>query len=136
MVSTVPLPIANSIAEAETSFASIAYLNSIQVGRAYMEIVNKTIDNIYTIPILTDSSATIAIAANQRGTSNTRHMSRRQLLVRQGQNMGHIKLYHVGGKKYQIADIGTKSGILQSELENKLSICESIDFPDYALSQS
>ena len=130
MVSTVPLPIASSTAEAETSFASITYLNSIQVARVYMEIVNKTFDNIYTVPILTDSSATIAIAANQRGTSNTKHMSRRQLLVRQGQNMGHIKLFHVKGKSDQIADIGTKSGIPANEFEYKLSICETNQYPD------
>jgi hypothetical protein len=130
MVSTVPLPIANSVAESETSFASIAYLNSIPINRAYMEIVNKSLDNIYTIPILTDSRATIDIAANQRGTSNTKHMARRQLMVRQGQQLGQIKLYHVGGVKYQIADIGTKSDINISEFEYKLSICETQFFPD------
>lgn len=130
MASTVPLPIASSTAEAETSFASITYLNSLQVARAYMEIVNRSPDETYTVPILTDSSATIAIAANQRGTSNTKHMSRRQLLVRQGQNLGYIKLYHVQGKTDQIADIGTKSGIPTAEFEYKMAICETMDFPD------
>ena len=130
MVSTVPLPIASSSAEAETSFASIAYMNCLQIGRVYMEIVHRQPDATLTIPILTDSASTIAIAANQRGTSNTKHMSRRQLLVRQGQQMGLIKLYHVNGKHDQIADIGTKSGIASNEFEYKLSICESTDFPD------
>jgi hypothetical protein len=49
MSSSVPTPIANSIAEAETSYASVTCLAMVPVLRAYMEIEFQDFDRSYSV---------------------------------------------------------------------------------------
>jgi hypothetical protein len=125
MSSSVPVPVPSSTAEAETSYASVTCLATVPTRRAYMAIVFDDEDRPFTVPIMTDSKATIDIARNERGTARTRHMTRRQLIVRFCTRNGYVILLHVDGKRFQLADIGTKSDIEPSEFEFKLSVIEA-----------
>ena len=123
--SSVPLPVALSAAEAETNYASVTCMATMQSRRAYMAIVYGDEDRHFSVPIFTDSKATIDISLNDRGTPRTRHMTRRALYVRYCKQTGTIVLYHVDGDKYQIADIGTKGDIVQADFDYKCSIMEA-----------
>jgi hypothetical protein len=126
---------ANSAAEAECSYASVASLATLQVKRTFMEIVADNVDASYTVPMFTDSKSTIDIARNDRGTARTRHMGRRQLLVRTMSQSGNILLIWCDGETQQIADIGTKAKITYAIVNYKLSICEA-PIPHQALNVS
>jgi hypothetical protein len=125
MSSSVPTPIANSIAEAETSYASVTCLAMVPVLRAYMEIEFQDIDRSYSVPLLTDSQATIDISRNDRGSSKTKHMLRRQLIVRQMVKSAYVTMGYVKGIQHQLADIGTKGDIPAAEEAYKFSILEA-----------
>jgi hypothetical protein len=123
--SSVPLPVTHSSAEAETNYASITCMASVTTRRAYMAIVFGDEERPFSVPIFTDSQATIDISRNDRGTSRTRHMARRALYVRYCRQTGAIVIYHVKGKQYQLSDIGTKGDVPPAEFEYKLSIIEA-----------
>ena len=123
--SSVPLAVAQSAAEAETNYASVTCMATMLSRRAYMALVYGDEERNFSVPIFTDSKATIDIALNDRGTPRTRHMTRRQLYVRSCKQSGAIILYHVDGDKFQIADIGTKGDIVSSDFEYKCSIMEA-----------
>jgi hypothetical protein len=125
MTSMAPIPRAGSSAEAETTFASITALSTVVIRRAYMAILFGDEERPYTVPVFTDSRATIDISRNDRGTARTLHFGRRQLMVRYATYMGYILLLHCGGKTKQLADIGTKSDIDRQEFEFKLSHLEA-----------
>jgi hypothetical protein len=135
LASSVPNLTANSAAEAECSYASVASLATLQVKRTFMEICADNVDASYTVPMFTDSKSTIDIARNDRGTARTRHMGRRQLLVRTMSRSGNILLIWCDGETQQIADIGTKAKITQAIVNFKLSICEA-PIPHQALNVS
>jgi len=136
--SSVPLPVTHSAAEAETNYASITCMATMITRRAYMAIVYGDEERPFTVPIFTDSQATIDIARNDRGTPRTRHMARRSLYVRYCTSTGAIICYHVDGNQYQLADIGTKGDIAPADFDYKLSIMEAPSPNDAtkALSQS
>ena len=98
---------------------------TMRTRRAYMGIVYGDEERNFSVPIFTDSKATIDIALNDRGTPRTRHMGRRQLYVRYCKQSGAIILYHVAGDKFQIADIGTKGDIDKADFEYKCAIMEA-----------
>jgi hypothetical protein len=135
MASSVPNLTANSAAEAECSYASVASLATLQVKRTFMEIVADNVDASYTVPMFTDSKSTIDIARNDRGTARTRHMGRRKLLVRTMSQSGNILLIWCDGETQQLADIGTKAKITYAIVNYKLSICEA-PIPHQALNVS
>jgi hypothetical protein len=136
MSSSVPLPVAQSAAEAETAYASITCMATAQTRRTLMAIEFGDEDRPFSVPIFTDSQATIDIARNDRGTSRTRHMARRQLFVRSFVRNGSALLLHIGGKRFQVADIGTKGDIVPDEFEYKLSIVEAPSSFDGAITAS
>ena len=123
--SSVPLLIAHSAAEAETTYASVTCVATALTRRAYMAIVCGDEDRAFSVPILTDSKATIDIARNDRGTARTKHMARRELYVRQCFRLGSIRLLHVAGDQFQLSDIGTKGDIVPADFEYKLSVIEA-----------
>jgi hypothetical protein len=125
MPSSVPTPIANSIAEAETSYTSVTCLAMVPTLQAYMEIEFQDIDQLYSVPLLTDSQATIDISRNNCGSSKTKHMVRCQLIVRQMVKSAYVKMGYVKGIQHQLANIGTKGDIPATEEAYKFSILEA-----------
>jgi hypothetical protein len=125
MASSVPNLTANSAAEAECSYASVASLATLQFKRTFMEIDADNVDASYTVPLFTDSQSTIDIARNDRGTAHTRHTARRQLIVRTMFKSGNVLLIWCDGETQQISDVGTKARIAQAIANFKFSICEA-----------
>jgi hypothetical protein len=74
-----------------------------------MEVLYGNKNRQFTVPFYTDSSATLAIASNTRGTHCTRHIARHYLCCQQAVAVGDISLHHINGNAYQLADIGTKN---------------------------
>jgi hypothetical protein len=122
--SFVPLPIAQSTAEAETNALCIGSMSSAHVRQGFMQIVTGDSSAPYTVPIFTDSSAAEAISKNDRDTKRTRHIDRRFQYARHARKSGHISVHHVNGDTYQLADLGTKN-VPTEEASYKLSIIEA-----------
>jgi hypothetical protein len=124
--SHVPAPIANSSAESETNALSVAAMQTSHVRQIYCDIMYGDREAPYTVPVFMDSTAGMDVAKNERGTKKTKHIERRWLYGRQQQQEGRIKIYHVDGVKYQLADLGTKA-VSTEEAAFKLSIVEAPD---------
>ncbi len=77
----------------------------------------------YTVPMLVDSTAAIAINSNDKDTKRTRHIEHRWLYTRSQRRCGHLSIHHVSGDDYQIADLGTKN-VPASKANDKLAIVE------------
>jgi Reverse transcriptase (RNA-dependent DNA polymerase) len=122
MASSVPSIISHSSAEAETTFASTACLATHPSRRTFMYIIHGDEDRAYTVPMFTDSQSSIDIAKNLKGTQRTKHMARRALYTRDAVQNGSIKLLYINGKKYQLADVGTKADITFAEFFYKLNV--------------
>lgn len=122
--SFVPSPIALSSAEAETNAMTVCNMSATRSRMIYMELLTGNPDATFTVPILTDSQAAIAITRNEKGTAKTRHILRRDLYCRQAAAAGYVIYHHVNGDEYQLADIGTKN-LPASKSATKLSIIEA-----------
>jgi hypothetical protein len=127
MTSSVPSIISHSSAEAETTFASTACLATHPSRRTFIYIVHGDEDRAYTVPMFMDSQSSIDIAKNLKGTQRTKHMAHRALYTRDAVQNGSIKLLYINGKKYQLADVGTKADITFAEFFYKLNIIRGRD---------
>jgi hypothetical protein len=108
-------------------------MSIVPTRKTYMAIITGDEDRDFSVPIFTDSKATMDITQNARDTKRVRHVARRMFFVRYCRYTGQITLYHISGKQFQLADIGTKADIDPVEFEYKLSICES-PYPSEAVS--
>jgi hypothetical protein len=122
--SFVPDPVAMSSAEAEVNTLTIGIMSAMHVKMIHQEVTHGDSSRPLTIPFLMDSVAAMLITKNDRGTQRTRHIERRYLYCRHAYTRADISLHFVEGKRYQIADIGTKN-LTSSEYAYKLSIVES-----------
>ena len=107
--SGVPGLVADSTGEAETVWCSITMKTSAYFRQAYCQLHFGDPERPLTVPILTDSTAALAILSNDQNSTRTRHMDRRHLYT---QNMLHralASLHHVDGDSFELADVGTKN---------------------------
>jgi hypothetical protein len=123
--SSVPPPVAMSTAEAELNYASITCMAMATTRQAIMAILYNDPSRPFTVPLFTDSQSMDAIALNDRDTRRVRHVDRRYFFVRYCRQTGQVCVYHINGDKYQLADIGTKSGINHTDFDFKLSHMEA-----------
>jgi hypothetical protein len=123
MGSFVPDIVAMSSAEAESNAQTIASMKIAFVKRILMEILFGNAHQHYTVPLLTDNQAAIAMSKNDRQTKKTRHICRRWLFVKHECLRGNIALYDIDGKTLQLADLGTKN-VPASEAAKKLLYIE------------
>jgi hypothetical protein len=123
--SSVPLPVAMSSAEAELNYASITCMAAAITRRAIMAILHNDESRPFTVPLFTDSQSMDAISINDRDTRRIRHVDRRYFFVRYCRQTSQIRVYHIKGDQYQLADIGTKSGINHTDFDFKLSHMEA-----------
>ena len=107
--SVVTSPVALSSAEAEVNILTIGTISSMHSRMIIMEILTGSPNTSLTIPVYTDSSAALAITANERTSQRTRHIDRRYLFSRDAYAKCYIDPFHVKGEDFQLADIGTKN---------------------------
>jgi hypothetical protein len=81
----------------------------------------------YTVPLLTDNTASIEMARNDRETKSTKHIERRWLFVRQCNLQGKITLMYIPSEA-QMADLGTKQTV--ARIANKLLAIVEVNTPD------
>jgi hypothetical protein len=93
--------------------------------KTLMAILYGDEERSFSVPLFTDSKATIDVTNNARPTKNLRHVGRRQMFCVSCRRTGATTFYHVDGDKYQLADIGTKADIDTTDFEFKLSIMEA-----------
>ena len=108
-MSWVPNPIPLSSAESESNCYSAAIARLRYAFKAISAILHGDQEYPYTIPILVDSSAAIAMNTSDNPTRKTRHIEGRYWYGRQAVSKGLAALYKVPGDKYQPADPGTKN---------------------------
>jgi hypothetical protein len=123
MGSFVPDPIAMSATEAESNAQAVACMKLSHIKQIVMDVRFGNPNRNYTIPLLTDTSAAIAMSKNDQDTKRTRHIDRRWLYARQACRSGQISLYHVDGNKFQLADLGTKN-VSAGVARDKLNVFE------------
>ena len=107
-VSWVPNPIPMSTAESENNCYSAACMRILYTMKAIKKIFMGSTEATYTVPVLVDSSAAIAMNTSENPSRRTRHVASRHWFARQSQQQGHTALVKVDGKTQQPADIGTK----------------------------
>lgn len=127
MNSFVPSIIAQSSAESESNTMCVGAMAAANARMIIMELRTGDSGASYTVPMLVDSTAAIAINCNDKDTRRTRHIERRWLYTRSERRCGHLAIYHVSGDDYQLADLGTKS-IPAPKARAKLAIIE-VDAP-------
>jgi hypothetical protein len=108
-ISWVPNPIPLSTAESESNCYSAAIMRSRFAIKAILKILFDTPDMPYTVPILVDSTAAIAMNSSDNPSRKTRHIESRYWYGRQSVEQGLAKLYKVDGGSQQPADPGTKN---------------------------
>jgi hypothetical protein len=90
-------------------WCSITIKTSAYFRQAYCQLHFGDPERPLTVPILTDSTAALAILSNDQNSIRTRHMDRRHFYT---QNMLHralASLHHVDGDSFDLADVGTKN---------------------------
>jgi hypothetical protein len=123
MNSFVPSIIAQSSAESESNVMCVGAMAAANARMMIMELRTGDSGASYTVPMLVDSTAAIAINSNDKDTKRTRHIERRWLYTRSQRRCGHLSIHHVSGDDYQIADLGTKN-VPASKANDKLAIVE------------
>ena len=107
--SFVPTILAMSTAEAEMNAMTSATVATIEIRRILSQVLFNDSQRPWTVPLFTDSKAAAAIAKSDKVNARNRHIERRQLCPRYAQQQGHIRILHIDGDKYQLADLGTKN---------------------------
>jgi hypothetical protein len=125
--SFVPSIIALSSAESESNTMCVGAMAAANARMIIMELRTSDSGAPFTVPMLVDSTAAIAINSNDKDTRRTRHIERRWLYTRSERQCGHLSIHHVSGDEYQLADLGTKN-VPAPKAADKLAIIE-VDAP-------
>ena len=124
MGSFVPQPIAQSTCEAESNAQCVAIMSSRHVTKMLMELTFSDPERPFTLPVLTDSSSSIAQANSDKTSKSSRHIERGFQYVRHAILTGLAILYFVSGNQFQLADILTKA-LTHLQSHEKLAIVEA-----------
>jgi hypothetical protein len=108
-ISWTPNPIPLSTAESESMCYSAAIARSRFSWKGIATILFGDPNYDYTIPIIVDSSAAIAMNNSDKPTKRTRHIESRYWYGSLVISQGGAKLYKARGEDQQPADMGTKS---------------------------
>ena len=129
-VSFVPQPIPNSTAESETMGMAVGGMSCAYARKGIADVLFGDPDRPWTIPLMCDSQAAIAMNNNNRPTKRSRHIDRRYFFTRGERQAGRLSLHHID-KDYSLPDIGTKN-LVAEESSYKLSIME-VPVSDHAI---
>jgi hypothetical protein len=119
--SFVPPPVAMSTGEAKSNTLCVGIMCANHTKQILMELRYGNPDRPYTVPILIDSSAALAMVHSDKVTAKTRHVARRWQYGRHAQSSGDVIVHHINGDAHQLADIGTKNLSSQTS-DSKLAL--------------
>jgi hypothetical protein len=120
--SFVPQPIPHSTAESETMAISLGAMACAYARMGIADILFDDPSRPWTIPMISDSSAAIAMNSNNKPTKRNRHIDRRYFYGREEFLGAKLSFHHIGAD-YSLGDLGTKN-LQHEESEYKLSIVE------------
>jgi hypothetical protein len=123
----VPDPIAQSLAEAKMNAQTITCMKVTYVKQIVMDIIYRQLLRRYTVPLLTNNTASIEMARNGCETKSTKHIKRQWLYVRQCNLQGKITLMYIPSEA-QLANLGTKQTV--ACIANKLLAIVEVNTPD------
>ena len=101
--------VADSTAEAEAIWISIAAKSSAHIRQVHCQLMYGDPDRQLTVPLLTDSRAAMLIMTQNRNSRRFRHVERRIMVPHSQQERGHISIHHVAGDDFMLADVGTNN---------------------------
>ena len=104
----VPLPVAQSSAEAEYNACAFALTESIYTKQVWNFLNNKHLDSPITFAMFTDSESAIAMIDCDHVTKNSRHIDRRIHFVKQARMQGMFQVFKIPGE-INPSDTGTKN---------------------------
>ena len=128
--SFVPLPVANSTAEAETNALAAGTMAAAYTRRGIADILYNNEDKPWTVPIFSDSEAAIAMNSSEKVTKKSRHIERRWFYAKQEYMRSRVIFFHVRDQ-FSLADLGTKN-LTAEEAKYKLSHIE-VPVNDFAI---
>jgi hypothetical protein len=122
MSSFVGQPIPHSTAESETIAISIGSMACAYVRMGIADILFDDHNRPWTIPMISDSSAAIAMNSNDKPTKRNKHIDRRYFYGREECLASKIEFHHIDAD-HSLADLATKN-LTAEEAAYKLSIVE------------
>jgi hypothetical protein len=122
MSSFVAQPIPHSTAESETIAISLGAMACAYVRMGIADILFDDPTRPWTIPMISDSSAAIAMNTSNKPTRRNRHIDRRYFYGRE-EYLASKLIYHHIDADHSLADLGTKN-LTTEEAAYKLSITE------------
>ena len=108
MQSFVPQPIPHSTAESETMALSVGAMSSAYIRMGLMDVLFDEPSRPWTVPMMSDSQAAIAMNESDRPSRRSRHIERRWFYARDEAKKRLLALHHVPAD-YSLADLGTKN---------------------------
>jgi hypothetical protein len=122
MSSFVAQPIPHSTAESETIAISVGAMACAYARMGIADILFDDADKPWTIPLISDSSAAIAMNSSNKPTKRNRHIDRRYFYGRQEYLASKLEFHHIDAD-HSLADLATKN-LTAEEAAYKLSIVE------------
>jgi hypothetical protein len=122
MSSFVAQPIPHSTAESETIAISVGAMACAYARMGIADILFDNADKPWTIPLISDSSAAIAMNSNNKPTKRNKHIDRRYFYGREEFLASKLEFHHIDAD-HSLADLGTKN-LTAEESAYKLSIVE------------
>jgi hypothetical protein len=120
--SFVPQPIPHSTAESETMAISLGAMACAYARMGIADILFDDPNRPWTIPMMSDSTAAIAMNSSNKPTKRNRHIDRRYFYGREECLSARLSFHHIGAD-YSLGDLGTKN-LRPEESRYKLSIVE------------
>ena len=112
------IPIAHSIAEAESNACAFALTDAIYVKQVWNFMNGRHLDTPITFALFTDSKSAIAMIECYHVTKHSRHIDRRVHFVKQARMQGMFQVFKVPGE-INTTDVGTKN-LSGTEIKNHI----------------
>jgi len=120
--SFVAQPIPHSTAESETIALATGAMACTYARRGIASVLYDDPDRLWTVPMISDSQAAIAMNSQDKPTRRSRHIERRWFYARQERLASRLAFHHIDAD-HSLADLGTKN-LTAEDAAYKLSIVE------------
>jgi hypothetical protein len=115
-------PIPHSTAESETIAISVGAMACVYARMGIADILFNNAEKPWTIPLISHSSAAIAMNSSNKPTKQNRHIDRQYFYGREEYLASRIEFHHIDAD-HLLADLATKN-LTAKEAAYKLSIVE------------
>jgi len=120
--SFVAQPIPHSTAESKTIALATGAMACTYARRGIASVLYDDPDRLWTVPMISDSQAAIAMNSQDKPTRRSRHIERRWFYARQERLASRLVFHHIDAD-HSLADLGTKN-LTAEDAAYKLSIVE------------